>query len=462
MFKVFGKTYPLRKLILFIWEGLFLFLLLIGTDLLIHNKDVSIFRSAFPWIRYILVVTICLLALYYRDLYTFRAKIDYLDMTTRLLQALGGSSIILGSIFFVIPVLTPERWAFIATIVIFIMTSSLWRYLYLTILKQHWFATPVFLVASGALAETLLDEIRENADCGFRISGIAWPNMPENVIVDSKIPVFDSYDNLYENVIRVGAQKVIGAFDEKRGLLPVKELLRCRMSGIPVVEGETFYENLTGKILVEKINPSWLIFHEGFQKDWATLSGKKVIGGICSFIGLTLLSPLILIVAVLIKIDSSGPIFFRQERVGKDGKTFVLVKFRSMTTDAEKEGAKWATENDQRVTRVGRIIRKLRIDEIPQMWNVLKGEMSFVGPRPERPEFVKELAEKIPYYEQRHTVQPGITGWAQINYPYGASVEDALEKLKYDLYYIKHMCVLLDLYIILKTVKTILFREGSR
>ncbi len=462
MFKIFGKTYPLRKLILFIWEGLFLLSLLTFSDFFIQKNNLYIFNDIYLWIRYILIVFVCLLGLYYRDLYSFKAGITYLDMTSRLIQALGGSSIVLGCLFFAIPALTPGRLTFIATILVFILSSSLWRYFYLTILKQKWFATPVFLVASGRLAETIFNEIRENPDCGFRVSGIAWPNMPKDLVFDSSIYMLDAYNDLYNHVQKVGAQKVIGAFDERRGIMPVKELLRCRMNGIPVIEGETFYENLTGKILVEKINPSWLIFHEGFQKDWATLAGKKVIGAVCSFIGLVVLSPIILLVSILIKIDSPGPIFFRQERVGKDGKVFTLVKFRSMTTDAEKDGAKWASENDQRVTRVGRVIRKLRIDEIPQMWNVLKGEMSFVGPRPERPEFVKELSEKIPYYEQRHTVQPGITGWAQINYPYGASVEDALEKLKYDLYYIKHMCVLLDLYIILKTVKTILFREGSR
>ena len=462
MFKIFGKTYPLRKLILFIWEGLFLLSLLILADFFIHDRNLSIFKDIHLWIRYALIVSVCLLSLYYQDLYSFKAGSSYLEMTSRLIQALGGASIVLGFLFYAIPALTPGRLTFIGTIFVFIISSCLWRYLYLAILKQKWFATPVFLVASGKLPETILNEVRENPDCGFRIAGIAWPNMPEDISLEPNIFVSKSFDNIYEKVQKVGAQKVIGAFDERRGLMPIKELLKCRMNGIPVIEGETFYENLTGKILVEKINPSWLIFHEGFQKDWATLAGKKVIGAVCSFIGLVVSSPIIILVSILIKMDSPGPIFFKQQRVGKDGKIFTLIKFRSMTTDAEKDGAKWAKENDQRVTRIGRIIRKLRIDEVPQMWNVLKGEMSFVGPRPERPEFVKELSEKIPYYEQRHTVQPGITGWAQINYPYGASIEDALEKLKYDLYYIKHMCVLLDLYIILKTVKTILFREGSR
>jgi len=234
------------------------------------------------------------------------------------------------------------------------------------------------------------------------------------------------------------------------------------MRGIDVVEGETFYEHLAGKIIVEKIRPSWLIFHGGFAKPRHTLFFKRLMGIVFASIGLALSSPLIILVAILIKLDSPGPVLFVQERVGKDGKVFKLYKFRSMRTDAEKDAPKWAGKNDPRVTRVGRVIRKLRIDEIPQMWNVLKGDMSFVGPRPERPYFVEMLRQKIPFYDQRHTVQPGITGWAQICYPYGASEEDALEKLKYDLYYIKYMSAMFDLYIIFKTVKIIIFGEGAR
>jgi len=245
-------------------------------------------------------------------------------------------------------------------------------------------------------------------------------------------------------------------------LLPINELLRCKMQGFPIIDGETFIEEITGKLAIDSINPSWLIFKEGFQKAPSTLFGKRITGILFSLTGLLFSLPVTLITAAAIKLESRGPIFFKQTRVGKDGTEFQVIKFRSMRIDAEKDGAKWASADDDRVTRIGRIIRKLRIDEIPQMWNVLRGDMNFVGPRPERPEFVKDLAQKIRYYDQRHCVHPGITGWAQINYPYGASIEDAKRKLEYDLYYIKHMSVLLDFYIVLKTVKTILFREGSR
>jgi Sugar transferases involved in lipopolysaccharide synthesis len=224
-----------------------------------------------------------------------------------------------------------------------------------------------------------------------------------------------------------------------------------------------FYERITGKVLVDSISPSWLIFSEGFKKSRIKKTTKRITGIMISMAGLLLTAPLLIITAISIRLDSPGSVFFRQERVGENDKIFYVLKFRSMIQDAECEGGPvWAEKDDPRVTRVGKIIRKLRIDEIPQMINVLKGEMSFVGPRPERPEFVEELKKEIPYYSQRHSVKPGITGWAQIMYQYGSSVEDAREKLQYDLYYVKNMSTLLDLMIIFKTVKVVLLRKGAR
>ncbi len=383
-------------------------------------------------------------------------------MTFRLIHALGGACLVLGFIFLIYPRLLPAKWIFLVSLLVFVILSSLWRYAYCAVLKKGLWTTPVLIVGNGDFPLEIIKEVRDNADCGYKIVALAaetpYPQTPEL----QNINFILGFHSLYKSVLEQQVEAVVVAMDEKRGKLPVKELLELKVNGIPIIEGETFYEHLTGKILVEKINPSWLIFGEGFQKSFITLISKRIVGIILSIIGLILTSPILLLTAILIKIESPGPVFFKQVRVGKDGKNFVLVKFRSMRVDAEKYGAQWAQKNDPRVTKVGRIIRKLRIDEIPQMWNVLKGEMSFVGPRPERPEFVKELAKIIPYYEQRHAVQPGITGWAQISYPYGASIEDAKEKLKYDLYYIKHMSLLFDLYIILKTVKIILFREGAR
>jgi sugar transferase (PEP-CTERM system associated) len=261
---------------------------------------------------------------------------------------------------------------------------------------------------------------------------------------------------------RAQIDKIIVALDERRGKLPVEQLLYCRVKGIQIVDGVGFTEEIAGKLAVENLHPSFLIFSSGFKGSAIYKRVKRLADLIFSVLGLTLSSPLILMIAAAIKFDSKGPIFYRQERVGEDERTFELIKFRSMRIGAEQNGPVWAMPNDKRVTRVGQIIRKLRVDEIPQMINVLRGEMSFVGPRPERPFFVERLKKEIPFYIHRHSVKPGITGWAQISYRYGASKEDALEKLKYDLYYIKHMSPFLDLMIISETVKIVLFGRGAR
>jgi sugar transferase (PEP-CTERM system associated) len=256
--------------------------------------------------------------------------------------------------------------------------------------------------------------------------------------------------------------RIIVALDERRGRFPIEQLLLCRLKGIRVDDGMAFTEDLAGKLSVENLRPSSLIFSNGFKRTALSKKAKRYLDILASAIGLAFSFPVCLAIALAVKLESKGPIFYKQERVGEDGKIFTLLKFRSMCIDAEENGPVWARVNDHRVTRVGNMIRKLRLDEIPQMINVLKGEMSFVGPRPERPVFIEQLKKEIPFYSQRHVAKPGITGWAQIRYPYGASKEDALEKLKYDLYYIKHLSVLFDLTIILETVKTVLMGKGAR
>ena len=271
------------------------------------------------------------------------------------------------------------------------------------------------------------------------------------------------FDNICNLAEAENVKSVIVALDERRGILPYEELLKCKVKGMDIIDGESFYERITGKLLVEKINPSWLIFADGFVKSKVSRAVKRLVGLLLSTLMLVLLSPLLLLVAIAIKLDSPGAALFSQERVGEYGKTYTLHKFRSMRADAEKEcGPVWASEEDPRVTRMGKIIRKLRIDELPQLWNVFKGDMSFVGPRPERPVFVEKLKKIIPYYNERFSVKPGVTGWAQIKYPYGASEEDALQKLKYDLYYIKNMSLVMDLIVIFHTAKIVLLGRGAR
>jgi sugar transferase (PEP-CTERM system associated) len=314
------------------------------------------------------------------------------------------------------------------------------------------------------LARDIFQEIKDRRDISYDIRCVVRhekANGPPRQF--ETIPVRHGFGNLIDLAEAEDASTIIVAMDQRRGIMPYNELLKCKVKGISIFDGESFYERVTGKLLVEKIKPSWLIFSDGFSKPRTSRFTKRLFGLILSSIMLLALSPLMLLAAVAIKLDSRGPVLFSQGRVGENGVIFTLYKFRSMKADAEKKcGPVWATDNDPRITRVGKIIRKLRIDELPQLWSVLTGGMSFVGPRPERPFFVEKLKKTIPYYNERFTVRPGVTGWAQIKYPYGASEKDALEKLKYELYYIKNMSMVMDLMVIFHTVKTVLLGRGSR
>ena len=279
---------------------------------------------------------------------------------------------------------------------------------------------------------------------------------------ESKPVVIGDYTEISSIVKAGGVDRIIVALDERRGKFPLEQLLSCRFKGVPVEDGMAFTEQLAGKLSVENLHPSFLIFSDGFKSSEIIKRVKRGVDILASLVALALFFPITLLISLAIRLDSKGPILYKQERVGEDEKIFRLLKFRSMRKDAEMGDPVWASVEDPRITRVGRVIRKLRFDEIPQMINVLKGEMSFVGPRPERDFFVKQLEKEVPYYSQRHVIKPGITGWAQIMYRYGASKEDSLQKLKYDLYYVKHMSIVLDLMIIFETVKIVLLGKGAR
>jgi sugar transferase (PEP-CTERM system associated) len=258
-----------------------------------------------------------------------------------------------------------------------------------------------------------------------------------------------------------GAREVVVATDDRRGM-PISQLLHCKIAGVNVVDYLTFWERENGKVDIDALQPSWLIYSDGFRQGVIVDAAKRALDVGASLALLIFALPLMVAAAVAIRLEGPGPMLYRQERVGRNGKTFVLLKFRSMGVDAERNGAQWAATSDPRVTRVGGLLRKFRIDELPQLLNVLRGDMSFVGPRPERPVFVDQLARTIPFYGERHSVKPGITGWAQVNYPYGASLDDARQKLSFDLYYVKNRTLFLDLVILVQTVRVILFSEGAR
>ena len=322
------------------------------------------------------------------------------------------------------------------------------------------FRRRVLVLGAGPRAQRLR-ELGDRPESGFVIVG--YIGMSEAQPVVEEAIARTAIHNLTRFVENLGVSEVVLALEERRNALPLKDLLRIKTAGVHVNEFSSFLERETGRIDLRTVNPSWLIFSDGFSSGRAFSSAAKRLFDIAaSALLLLLTAPVIVLFALLVKIDSRGPAFYRQKRVGLYGQNFDVIKLRSMRTDAESAGAQWATRDDPRVTRIGSFIRKVRIDELPQAWSVLKGEMSFVGPRPERPEFVAELEEHIPYYAERHMVKPGITGWAQINYPYGASIDDSRHKLEYDLYYAKNYTPFLDLLIIMQTLRVVLWHEGAR
>ncbi|WP_298435925.1 TIGR03013 family XrtA/PEP-CTERM system glycosyltransferase [Geobacter sp.] len=318
----------------------------------------------------------------------------------------------------------------------------------------------ILILGTGPLASqigNLITSSRQN----YTLSGyVTCPHEP--VYVPSSA-IVGTESALYETVCRQRPHQIVVSLCERRGVFPLRDVLSCKMSGVDVVDAPSFYESVTGKLLIENISPSWFIFSHGFRVTAITRVAKRGVDICCALVGSLVVLPFVPLIVLAIKLDSPGPVIFAQERVGERGRLFYLYKFRTMRQDAESgTGAVWAQKNDPRVTRLGRFMRKSRIDELPQFINVLKGDMSLVGPRPERPEFVEKLNAVIPYYSERHYVKPGVTGWAQVRYPYGASVEDAVEKLRYDLYYIKNLSAVFDLMIILETVKVVLFQRGGR
>jgi sugar transferase (PEP-CTERM system associated) len=322
------------------------------------------------------------------------------------------------------------------------------------------FRRRVLVLGAGPRAARLRN-LGERPESGFVIVGFVGMNEGEPVVEEAIARA--AIHNLTRFVENLGVSEVVLALEERRNSLPLNDLLRIKTAGVHVNDFSSFVERETGRVDLDSVNPSWLIFSDGFSSLRAFSSAaKRVFDVAASALLLVLTAPLIVLFAVLVKLDSKGPAFFRQSRIGLYGQPFELVKLRSMRLDAEAGGAQWASKDDPRVTRIGRFIRKVRIDELPQAWSVLKGEMSFVGPRPERPEFVADLEDRLPFYAERHMVKPGITGWAQINYPYGAAIEDSRQKLEYDLYYAKNYTPFLDLLILLQTLRVVLWHEGAR
>ena len=461
--RISNKDVPLRNLLFVVGEGVLIYVAILVAAFIRFGNAHDSFLSLDILSKAMLIMVICQLSIYFNDLYNLQVTDTYLELGLRLTRAIGIASITLAITYYCIPSLLLGRGIFFISLVFLSILIVSWRYLYNWILKKKMFTEKILILGLGELSQKILNALNANRDSGYLVAGVISTNSTSATALMKDIPIFELRDDLCEFAESQHIKKIIVAMDERRGNLPVQHLLHCKMQGLAVLEGESFYEQLTGRILAENINPSWFIFSEGFRKSKLRKLTKRVTGLLFSSIGLLLSLPLTVIIAIAIKLDSKGPIIYTQKRCGADGRIFEFCKFRSMIHNAEEAcGPTWAQTDDCRITRVGRVIRKFRIDEIPQMWNVLKGDMSFVGPRPERPEFVMELEAIVPYYSERHTVKPGITGWAQVSYGYGASVEDALEKLKYDLFYIKNISLFMDLTIIFKTVKIVIQQSGAR
>jgi sugar transferase (PEP-CTERM system associated) len=426
----------------------------------VDAEDALIQRHGFY--KAALATVFCLTAFYIFDLYDFVVMHDRGELVLRLLQALGLAWIALALLFYAVPQVMIGRGVTLIALPVALLLMVGWRVSIHWVLGHPEIGERILIVGSGPFAIEVARETLNRPDAGFRIVGFVDddPELLGKSLINPKVIGLTS--ELAALVKSESIDRIVVAIADRRGAFPTQELLRLSLAGdVSIEESASFYERVTGRVLLDLVRPSWLIFSGRGRRVRANEAIRVITHRLVALIGAILSLPIALVTALLIKIDSRGPVLYKQERVGKNGRTFTLMKFRSMRVDAEKDGPVWASTSDNRMTRVGRIIRKIRVDEIPQFWNILRGDMNFVGPRPERPHFVSQLAEEIAYYEQRHLIAPGLTGWAQIKYAYGASIEDARKKLEYDLYYIKNQSLTLDATIMFETMKTILFGRGT-
>ena len=402
-----------------------------------------------------LLICSFLVALYKRE-----KEINKRKLLFRVLTNVALSFFLLSGLFYMLPPVVSDKGILVISLLSFGLFQWTWHVICISVWTSSHGSKRILILGAGKKA-SLLGHLIKSGNKKYELIGYVGSHSEPTVVPkDSKLC---NCDGFIELIKKVKPHILVVSFSERRGVVPFQEILTAKLSGIKVYDAPSFYELMTGKLLIEHINPSWLIFCDGFKNTIFTKVCKIFSDRLIAFLGLVLSSPVLLFVALIIKLESPGPVIFSQTRVGRQGRLFTIYKLRTMVQDAEKEsGPQWAKKNDPRITNFGAFLRKIRLDEFPQLYNVLKGDLSIVGPRPERPKFVKELKKIIPYYSKRHFANPGITGWAQINYPYGDSVEDAVEKLRYDLYYMKHVSIWLDLYIIFQTFNVMVFRKGAR
>ena len=457
MVRIFNSYVPARSLVLVLGEIAAVCVSFALAIVICFGEETrNVFATQQAILKILAVVALALLCSHYLELHDLRRLNIQGELQSRILMLVGILSFILAAVSYVFPEFKVGRYVFLTGLFILSVVWSSWRWAYLRLISLRPLREKVYLLGNGERALRIREAIESRSELGMDLVGFASENEGQFNSESLARTLSDLRDAR-------AVDRVIVALADRRSVMPVNELLDIRLRGIRVEDGTSILEKVTGKIEIDELHPSWMIFGDGFrltQRHWFL---RRITS---TFLALTLsivTLPLIPIIALLIKMTSRGPLLYRQKRVGLRGKVFDCFKFRTMRSDAEADsGPTWASDDDPRITRIGKILRRSRLDEIPQIWNVLRGEMAFVGPRPERPEFVAKLNQEIPYYNVRHAARPGITGWAQINYGYGSSVEEAKEKLRFDLYYIRNVSTMLDLLIVFYTLRAVIIGRGVR
>ncbi|MFY9528810.1 MAG: TIGR03013 family XrtA/PEP-CTERM system glycosyltransferase [Candidatus Acidiferrales bacterium] len=457
MIRVFNLYIPSRMIVLLGGEAAIISMSFVLAVLIRFGDHSALIFSDQHGLWKILGITmLVLVSSHYMEMYDLHQLGSPGEAYLRILTLVGTLAFLLAGLTYMFPNLLLGRNVFLIGLCILALAWMFWRWAYGHLILLPALRERVYLLGNGERAKRIATAIRTREELGMDVAGWARETGNNSLTRESLGKILQDLGK------KRAVDRVIVALTDRRSRLPVNELLELRLSGIQIEDGTSLLEKVSGQIEVDELHPSWMIFGDGFRLTgwhWLVRDLVSTVLALCLSI-LTL--PLIPIIVILIKLSSPGPVLYRQKRVGLRDEVFNCYKFRTMRPDAEADsGPTWALDNDPRVTRVGRILRLTRLDEIPQLWNVIRGDMAFVGPRPERPEFIAQLSQEIPYYHLRHVVRPGITGWAQIRYKYGNSVKDAKEKLKYDLFYIKNKSLSLDLWILFQTVRTVLFGMGA-
>jgi len=467
LIRLFNVYYPIRTLVLLIGEALIVWTsFLLGAWIILREDCYLVLYVEGGFVNLLVLTVLVLLCSHVLDLYDTARLNTKGDLYFRLLLVPAVVAFVLALVSYIWPNLLlgglhPEHSPYrsgSSAVGLLILTFALfgWRLGFTWLVQLPILVERVYVLGTGERAQRVVQGLRQNPELGVEIA--SWTGRMEGAVTRDSVAA-----HLMEVVQKQKIHRVIVAMPDRRGTVPMRELLDLRMQGVKIEEATSWLEKMSGKIEVENLYPSWLVFGEGFRRSTIFIVVRRVISIIISLIGLILVLPLLPLIMLAIRLDSKGPVFYTQARVGKAGRIFQVVKFRTMRQDAEAaNGPQWAGDRDPRVTRVGKFLRASRLDEIPQLWCVLKSDMAFVGPRPERPEFIEWLSKEIPYYGMRHMVRPGLTGWAQVKYKYGSTVEDAREKLQYDLFYIKNASIGLDLLIMFLTIKTVLLGRGAQ